>query len=690
MMAVALAAVSCNREKKGSGNPFFSEWSTPFGVPPFEQIDNKHYMPAVDSGIAVARSEIGAITSSAEAPTFANTIAVYDRSGELLNRVAYVFYSLVSANTNDSLQQLQIEIAPKISAFSDEVLLNGALFERVKTVYENRASEKLNDEELFLLENLYKSFVRNGALLGPGDQEILKKLNQELSVLTVRFSQNVLAETNDFRLVIGNEADLQGLPETVISNAAALAAADSLEGKWIFTTQKPSMIPFLQYADNRDLRKKLYDAYLNRGNNGNKYDNNKILADIVRLRAERAKLLGYATHADIVLETRMAKTPANVLNLLNNLLERALPVAGRERDEMKKIIEAGGNTFKLEPHDWWYYAEKLRKAKYDLDDTELRPYFSLDNVRDGVFAVANKLYGITFTRIENIPLPHPDAQAFEVKEGDGSHIGVLYMDFFPRESKRQGAWCGGYRDHKVIDGKEITPVITLVGNFTPPAGDKPALLSMDDVMTLFHEFGHALQGLFSENTYSNTTVAWDIVELPSQIMEHWATEPEVLAMYARHYETGEVIPAELVEKIKNSSFFNTGFDNVEVMAASLLDMAYYSLKAPVSVDVQKFEKETMKKIGLIPEIEPRYRSTYFLHMISGYDAGYYVYTWAAVLDNDAFEAFIEKGIFDQATATSFRKNVLEKMGTMDAEKMYFNFRGRDPEIEPLLKNRGLN
>ena len=690
IMAVALAAVSCNTQTKDQGNPFYAEWKTPFGVPPFDQIRNEHYLPAIDSGIALARLQIAEITANEDAPTFANTVAQYDRAGELMSKVAYVFYSQTSANTNDTLEALQMEIAPKMSAFSDEVLLNAELFSRIKVVWENRSAEELNDEELFLLENMYKSFVRNGALLGPEDQEILKKLNQELSLLTVRFSQNVLEETNSFRLVIDDEADLKGLPESVIAGAADEAKSAGMEGKWVFTTRKPSMIPFLQYADNRDLRKKLYDAYLNRGNNGNENDNNKILADIVRIRAERAKLLGYRTHADIVLETRMAKTPENVLNLLNNLLERSLRVAKRERDEMQKIADAAGGNFKLEPHDWWYYAEKLRKARYDLDENELRPYFRLDNVRDGAFAVANKLYGITFSPIDKIPLPHPDAQAFEVKEADGSHIGVLYMDFYPRESKRQGAWCGGYRDHKIVDGREITPVVTIVGNFTPPSGGRPALLSMDDVLTLFHEFGHGLQALFAENTYSSTTVAWDIVELPSQIMEHWATKPEVLAMYAKHYETGEVIPEALVEKIRNASYFNTGFDNVEIMAASLLDMAYYSLEAPVQVDPQQFEKETMKKIGLIPEIEPRYRSTYFLHMIDGYDAGYYVYTWAAVLDHDAFEAFNENGLFDQAIATSFRKNVLEKMGIMDAEKMYLNFRGREPEIEPLLRNRGLN
>ena len=690
IMAVALAAVSCNTQTKEQGNPFYAEWKTPFGVPPFDQIRNEHYLPAIDSGIALARLQIAEITANEDAPTFANTVAQYDRAGELMSKVAYVFYSQTSANTNDTLEALQMEIAPKMSAFSDEVLLNAELFSRIKVVWENRSAEELNDEELFLLENMYKSFVRNGALLGPEDQEILKKLNQELSLLTVRFSQNVLEETNSFRLVIDDEADLKGLPESVIAGAADEAKSAGMEGKWVFTTRKPSMIPFLQYADNRDMRKKLYDAYLNRGNNGNENDNNKILADIVRIRAERAKLLGYRTHADIVLETRMAKTPENVLNLLNNLLERSLRVAKRERDEMQKIADAAGGNFKLEPHDWWYYAEKLRKARYDLDENELRPYFRLDNVRDGAFAVANKLYGITFSPIDKIPLPHPDAQAFEVKEADGSHIGVLYMDFYPRESKRQGAWCGGYRDHKIVDGREITPVVTIVGNFTPPSGGRPALLSMDDVLTLFHEFGHGLQALFAENTYSSTTVAWDIVELPSQIMEHWATKPEVLAMYAKHYETGEVIPEALVEKIRNASYFNTGFDNVEIMAASLLDMAYYSLEAPVQVDPQQFEKETMKKIGLIPEIEPRYRSTYFLHIIDGYDAGYYVYTWAAVLDHDAFEAFNENGLFDQATATSFRKNVLEKMGIMDAEKMYLNFRGREPDIEPLLRNRGLN
>lgn len=688
-MAAGLILASCNTNKEVT-NPFFAEWDTPFGVPPFDKIGNDHYMPALDSAIVIARAEINAIASSTEEPTFQNTVAAYDRGGELLNKVMYVFGSQSSANTNDTLQALEVEMAPKVAAFSDEVMLNANLFGRIKTVYDNRESFTLTSEELFILENLYKDFVRSGALLSQEDQEVLKKLNQEISVLTVRFSQNVLAETNDFKLVIDNEADLKGLPENVIAGAAAMAAESGNEGKWVFTTQKPSMLPFLTYAEKRDLRKTLYDAYLTRGNHDNQYDNKKLLADIVRLRADRAKLLGYKSHADLNLENRMAKNPANVFTLLDQLWVPALKVAGRELAEMQKIIDREGGNFKLESHDWWYYAEKLRKEKYNLDDNELRPYFSLDNVLEGAFTVADKLFGITFTPIAAIPLPHPDARVFEVKEADGSHLGVLYMDFFPRESKGQGAWCGGYRDHKWVDGKEITPVVTTVFNFTSPSGDTPSLLSFDEVTTLFHEFGHALQSLFSENRYSTTFAPMDMVELPSQIMEHWATEPEVLNMYAKHYQTGEVIPEELISKIQNSSYFNTGFVNVELLAASMLDMAYYSLEAPVDMEVAKFEKDYLTKIGLIKEIEPRYHSTYFLHIVGGYDAGYYVYTWAAVLDNDAFEAFKEKGIFDKATAASFRKDILEPMGITDGEQSYIKFRGREPKIDAILRNRGLN
>jgi peptidyl-dipeptidase Dcp len=445
----------------------------------------------------------------------------------------------------------------------------------------------------------------------------------------------------------------------------------------------------MTYSPDRKLRKEIFTAYTMRGNNGNKNDNNSILAEIVQLRAEKAVLLGYKTYADMELEPRMAKKPENVFSLLNSLFEKANNVARNEVTEMQKIIDREGGKFKLEPSDWWFYAEKLRKEKYDLNDNELRPFFKFDNVRQGAFDCATKLYGITFTAIDNCPLPHPDATAYEVKEADGRHLGVLYTDYFPRESKRQGAWCGNYRSHLMKNGKEITPVVTTVGNFTLPTDDLPSLLSLEEVATLFHEFGHALENLFNKNSYNRTFVAQDFVELPSQIMQHWALEPEVLKMYAKHYQTGEVIPEALIEKIRNSSYFNTGFDNTEVYAASLLDMAYHTLEAPVNIDIQNFEKDFFTKLGLIPEIVSRYRGTYFTHITGGYDAGYYSYTWASVLDNDAFEAFREKGIFDRATAESFRRNILEKNGIVDALQMYINFRGHEPEIGPLLKNKGL-
>ena len=645
-------------------------------------------MPAFEKGMDEGRKDIEKLVKNTEEPTFDNTIGALDKAGELLTRVSATFFAQASANTNDSLQNIELEISPKLAGYNDEIRLNPDLFKRVKQVYDNQAQFNLTAEQKFILENLYKEFVRNGANLNKADQDTLKKLNQRISVLSVTFSQNVLNETNNYKLVVEKDK-LTGLPQSLIDAAAETAKAAGKEGQYAFTTQRPSIFPFLQYSEDRDLRRELFHAYTNRGNNGNENDNNKVLAEIVKLRAQRAKLLGYKSHSDLVLEPRMAKTPQNVFNLLDNLWSKAIPVAKNEVTEMQKIINKEGGKFKLEPSDWWYYAEKLRKQKYDLDDNELRPYFKLDNVREGVFACANKLYGITFEPVADCPLPHPEAQAYEVKEADGSHIGVLYMDFHPRESKRQGAWCGGYRNHHFVDGKEIAPVVTLVCNFTRPSGELPALLNLEEVETLFHEFGHALEGLFCKNTFNMSYIAWDFVELPSQIMEHWATEPELLNTYAKHYQTGEPIPAALIAKMDKSKYFNQGFINVELLAASLLDMAYYTLEAPAVVDVQSFEKAYFDKIGLIPEIVSRYRSTYFLHIIDGYDSGYYSYTWAAVLDNDAFEAFKEKGIFDRATAESFRRNILEKDGTMDAMQMYVNFRGREPQIEPLLKNRGL-
>ena len=689
ILASVLLTGCKNTPVADTGNPFYTAYNTPFDVPPFEKIMAKHYTPAFEKGMTEGRAELKKILENTEEPTFQNTIDPVDQMGVLLTKVSAVFFAQTSANTNDSLQKIEIDMSPKLSEYRDEIMLNPILFKKVKSIYENQSKFNLDDEQKFLLENLYKNFVRNGALLSATDQDTLRKLNKEISVLTVNFSQNVLAETNKFKLVIDKEADLKGLPPAVISGAAQVAKRDSMDGKWVFTTQKPSMLPFLTYNENRELRKQLYDAYLTRGNHNDKYDNKKLLAGIVTLRAKRAKLLGYKSHADLNLENRMAKNPSNVYALLNQLWTPALNVAGEELKEMQKIADREGAKFKIEPSDWWFYAEKLRREKYNLDDSELRPYFMLDNVREGAFAVANKLYGITFSPIEGIPLPHPDAKAFEVKEADGSHLGVLYMDFYTRASKGQGAWCGGYRDHKWLEGKEIKPVVTICCNFSNPSGDTPSLLSLDDVTTLFHEFGHGLQGLFSVNKYSMTNSAMDIIELPSQIMEHWATEPEVLKMYAKNYKTGEIMPDALISKIQKSSYFNTGFDNVELLAASMLDMAYYTLEAPVNIEVEKFEKDYMNKIGLIKEIEPRYKSTYFLHIVGGYDAGYYCYTWAAVLDNDSYEAFKEKGIFDKATADSFRKNILAPMGITDAAQSFIKFRGREPIIEPLLKNRGL-
>jgi peptidyl-dipeptidase Dcp len=670
-------------------NPFFAAYNTQFNVPPFEKVRASHYTPAFEKGMAEGRRDLEKILQNKAEATFQNTIDPLDTMGKLLTKVASVFFAQTSANTNDTLQRIEMEMSPKFSEYRDEIYLNPVLFQKVKTIYEKQADFNLNDEQKYLLENLYKSFVRNGALLTGADHDTLIKLNQQISVLTVKFSQNVLSENNRFRLVIENEADLKGLPQTAIDGAALLAKKENLEGKWVFTIHKPSMLPFLTYNNNRDLRKKLYDGYLTKGNHNDSLDNKKILADIVSLRAQRAKLLGYKSHADLNLENRMAKTPANVYALLDQLWKPALKVAGTELKEMQSIAAKEGSRFEIQPSDWWYYAEKLRKAKYDLDDSELRPYFKLENVREGAFSVANKLYGLTFTQLQNMPLPHPDAMAFEVKEADGSHVGVLYMDFYTRASKGQGAWCGGYQEHKWLDGKEITPIVTIVCNFSNPSGETPSLLSLDDVQTLFHEFGHGLQGLFSENRYSMTSTAQDIVELPSQIMEHWATEPSVLKTYAKNYKTGEIIPDALINKIRKSSYFNTGFDNVELLAATLLDMDYYTLEAPVKIDVEQFEKEHLQKIGLIKEIEPRYKSTYFLHIVGGYDAGYYCYTWAAVLDNDAYEAFKEKGIFDKETADSFRKNVLAPMGITDAEQSFLTFRGRAPKIDALLVNRGL-
>jgi peptidyl-dipeptidase Dcp len=611
----------------------------------------------------------------------------------MLTRVENVFGNLRDANTNDELDKIAEQVEPMVSAHRDDINLNPELFQRVKSVYDRKDELGLNTEQLSLLDKIYQNFVRGGANLNEEDKAKLREINSRLSVLTLKFGNNVLAETNAYKLYIENEEDLAGLPESVVAAAAEAAKADGQEGKWLFTTQRPSMYPFLTYSEKRELREKLHKAYYHRGDNDNEFDNKDIIKEIVNLRLEKAELLGYETYAHYVLDKNMAKNPENVYGLLRPIWNAALPIARKEVRDMQAIIDKEGGNFKLENWDWWYYAEKVRKAKYDLDDEELRPYFKLENVRDAAFEVAGKLWGLTFTPIQDIPKPHPDAQAFEVKEADGTHVGVLYMDFFPRASKQGGAWMGAYRKEYRENGEKITPVVTTVFNFTKPAGDMPSLLSFDEASTIFHEFGHALHGLLSDCTYqtlSGTSVTRDFVELPSSIMENWCAEPEVMKMYGRHYQTGEVIPDELIEKIKNARYFNQGFINLEYLSAAFLDMDWHTLSEPVKMDVDKFESDALDELGLIPEIIVRYRSTYFSHIFSGgYSAGYYSYKWAEVLDADAFEAFKETSLFDPATALSYRENILEKGGSEDPMELYKKFRGREPSIEPLLKRDGL-
>jgi len=674
-------------------NPFFSEFDTPFHVPPFDKIKEEHYLPAFIEGIEQHNKEIEAIANNPEPPTFENTIEALEKSGALLRRVSNVFDVLNASMTNERMQEIAKKVAPLRSKHWDDIYLNEKLFKRIKTLYEQRDKLNLTREQRTLLEKYYKDFVKGGANLDKEKKARLREINQELSLLTLKFGENILKENNRFELIIEKKEDLEGLPQSVIDAAAETAKERGYKGKWVFTLHKPSMIPFLTYSAKRELREKIFKAYINRGNHNDKLDNKKILLKIVALRLERAKLLGYKTHAHYVLEDNMAKTPENVYKLLDKVWKPALERAKKEAEELQKMIYKEGKNFKLQPWDWWYYAEKLKKEKYDFDDSVLRPYFKLENVLKGAFYVANKLYGLQFIERDDIPKYHPDVRVFEVKDADGSHIGILYTDYYPRASKRGGAWMNSFRKQSRIGGKEIRPVVTNNGNFSKPVGDKPSLLSVEEVLTLFHEFGHALHGLLSNCTYptlSGTSVPRDFVELPSQIMENWALEPEVLKVYAKHYKTGEVIPQELIDKLKKAKLFNQGFATVEYLAAAYLDMDWHTLTEVKDIDPLKFEEESMKRIGLIPEIVVRYRSPYFLHIFSGgYSAGYYSYIWAEVLDADAFEAFKEKGLFDKETAQSFRKNILEKGGTEDPMVLYKRFRGAEPKVEPLLKRRGL-
>ena len=693
---VATVVVGCQQadNAQDTNNPLLSTYETPFQVPPSNKIKNEHFRPAFKVALEQHNQEIDAIVNDPQDPTFENTIVALENAGSVLGNVSRVFFNLNSAHTNDSIQAIAKDMAPVLSAHGDEISLNEKLFARVKKVYDGRTDLALDGEDTKLLEETYKSFVRSGANLSKSDKEKLKKINAELSVLTNDFGQNLLAETNAYELVVENEEDLAGLPEALKQAAADVATEKGKKGKWVFTLQNPSVMPFLQYADNRALRKDIWDAYQLRGNNDNVNDNKKLLRKTANLRLEKAKLLGYSSHAAYVLEESMAENPTNVYALLNKIWTPALAKAQAEAADIQKEIEAQGGDFQVAPYDWRYYQEKIRKAKYALNEEEIKPYFSLAAVRQGAFETATKLFGLSFVALSNVPTYHEEVEVYEVKDGDGKHLGLLYADFFPRESKRGGAWMTSYRSQHTKAGERVAPVISIVCNFTKPVGDAPALLTFDEASTLFHEFGHALHGLLSDVKYrslAGTSVSRDFVELPSQVMENWAAAPEVLKTYAKHYQTGEAIPDTLIAKMEQAGTFDQGFATVEYVAASLLDLDYHATTKPIEDDVNAFESAGMQKIGLIDAIIPRYRSTYFQHIFAGgYSAGYYAYIWAEVLDSDAFAAFKEKGLFDPATATSFRKHILEKGGTGNPAEMYRQFRGKDPDPVHLMKKRGLN
>ena len=677
-----------------TSNPFFSSYNTPYDVPPFHLIKNEHYKPALVEGIKKQQQEIDAIVNQKSQPTFENTIIALENSGELLTKVSTVFNNMNSANTNEEIQQIAKDVAPLLSAHRDNINLNEKLFARVNTLWKQKEQLKLTSEQTKLLEKSYKGFVRSGANLDEAQKQTLRKLNSELAVLTLKFGQNILAETNSYELVITNKEDLEGLSDDLIRAAAETAQAKGKPGKWIFTLSNSSVMPLLQYSSNRKLREEIWKAYKNRCNNGNAFDNNAIAIQLANLRAEKARLLGYATHADYVLEESMAKTPEKVMSFLSQLWEPALAKAKMEEAEIKQMMLDEGFKTAVQPYDWRYYSEKIRKEKFDLDEQELRPYFSLDVVTNGVFMVCEKLYGLKFKQLKNVPAYHQDVTVWEVMEKDGTHLGILYMDFYPRASKRGGAWMTSYRPQKTVNGKRIAPVISIVCNFSKPTADAPALFTFDEVSTYFHEFGHALHGLLSNVTYKSlagTSVPRDFVELPSQVMENWASDPEVLKMYAKHYKTGEVIPDALIQKLENAGTYGQGFATVEYLASTYLDMDFHTITAPISGTADSFELNSMKNIGLISSIIPRHRANYFSHVFSGgYSAGYYSYIWSGVLDTDAFDQFKKTSLFNPAKADSFRKNVLERGGTEEPMDLYKKFRGGEPSIEPLLKKRGLD
>lgn len=706
--ALCLAVAACSEapapdaevatpEAVAAANPILEDWDTPFGVPPFDRIESEHYLPAFRASMEAHNAEIDAIIANPDAPTFDNTIEALELSGSKLSRVARIFFAVDGANSDDVTKETAKTIAPELSAHNDNISLNKELFERVLAVYEQRDGLDLSAEQAHLLNETHKQFVRSGANLEDAAQEKLREINSELAELSQQFSENLLDETNNFELLVTDRADLGDIPASLVALAAeeAKRRGHECDECWVFTLHRPSVNPFLQYSPNREMRKTLFDGYAMRGDNDNEQDNKAIISRMVSLRAERSALMGYDNHASFILSDNMAENPDNVYKLLDQVWKPALARSKEERADMQAMMTADGIDDRLRGWDWRYYTEKVRKAKYDLDDDALRPYFEVNAVRDGVFSLATALWGLEFEQRDDLPTWHPDQQVFEVKEADGSHLAILYLDYFARESKRGGAWMNALRSQSNVDGF-VTPIVTNNFNFPAPTEGSPSLLSLTNAETFFHEFGHALHGMFSDVRYtslSGTSTPRDFVEFPSQVMENWMRTPQVLGMFAKHYETGEPIPQEVVEKINASAKFNQGFATVEYMAAAYLDMAYHVVDSTEAVEPRGFEDAAMADIGLIEEILPRYRSGYFAHIFSspvGYSSGYYSYMWSNILDADAFMAFQETDILDKETAARYREEILSKGGTRPGMELYRNFRGRDPEIEPLLKARGLN
>ena len=676
-----------------SENPLLVEQNTPFGVPAFDKVEIEHYLPAFQEAIAANEAEIEAIVNNPEAPTFANTIEALDRSGELLDKVVGVFFNVLEADGNDEMNKIAEEVTPMLSSLSDGIILNDALFQRVKAVYEQRDELGLNSEQMRLLTETFKSFANNGANLPEDKKARLKEINQELGLLSLQFGNNVVAETNAYQLFITDEAELKGLPESAKAAAKEEAVAAGRPDAWLFTPKRTSFTPVLQYCENRELRKELLMAYTTRGNHDNDNDNKEIIVKTMQLRVEKAQLFGYTNPADYILADCMAHDAKTVDTFLESVWEPSLKAAKREAAELQKLLSQDLPGEKLQPWDWWYYTEKLRKAKYDLNEEELKPYFELSNVRKGAFQLAHDLFGINFEKLEGMPVYNPEVEVFKVTYADGSLVGVLYTDYFPRAGKRPGAWmnniCNQYVDANGVDHR---PVIINVGNFNKPTQGNPSLLSMDDVETLFHEFGHALHGLLSKATYKSlagTNTPRDFVELPSQFMENYCYHPQIMKTYAFHYQTGEVMPDELIEKINRASTFNEGFVMTELLSASILDMDYHKMTTTEAFDVNAFEEASMKKMQMIPEIITRYRSTFYNHIFTtGYAAGYYSYTWSAVLDADAFAAFVETGDILNPEVAQRYLHLLEQGGTRDAQELYLEFRGKPADPKHLLEKKG--